>query len=161
MHRSERARRDAIAAQYASVFDIPEMAHPVGYHEKNWCEERYSGGCYVGIAGPKVLTDFFEPLRTPVGRIHFAGTETATAWAGYMDGAVQSGERAAREVAESLGMDVDRLPPVEEPMNETVPAKPIGPSDMERMVPSLTTVLTCVAVALVAAVVVVAPRYWS
>ena len=37
-------------------------------------------------------------LREPVGRIHWAGTETATAFIGYMDGAVRSGERAAAEV---------------------------------------------------------------
>lgn len=37
-------------------------------------------------------------LREPVGRLHFAGTETATEWSGYMEGAVQAGERAAREV---------------------------------------------------------------
>ena len=37
-------------------------------------------------------------LREPTGRIHYAGTETATEWSGYMDGAVQAGERAAREV---------------------------------------------------------------
>jgi monoamine oxidase len=33
-----------------------------------------------------------------VGRLHWAGTETAAVWNGYMDGAVQSGERAAAEV---------------------------------------------------------------
>ena len=37
-------------------------------------------------------------LREPVGRIHWAGTETSTFWNGYMDGAVRSGERAANEV---------------------------------------------------------------
>lgn len=37
-------------------------------------------------------------LREPVGKLYFAGTETATEWSGYMEGAVQAGERAAREV---------------------------------------------------------------
>lgn len=37
-------------------------------------------------------------LRQPVGRIYFAGTETAMHWSGYMEGAVEAGERAAREV---------------------------------------------------------------
>ena len=36
------------------------------------------------------------------GRIHWAGTETSTYWNGYMDGAVRSGERAAREVLDEL-----------------------------------------------------------
>jgi len=42
-------------------------------------------------------------MREPVGPIHWAGTETATSWTGYMEGAVQAGERAAREVLEALG----------------------------------------------------------
>jgi monoamine oxidase len=37
-----------------------------------------------------------------VGRIHWAGTETADYWQGYMDGAVRSGERAAAEVHAKL-----------------------------------------------------------
>ena len=41
-------------------------------------------------------------LRKPVGRIHWAGTETSNYWAGYMDGAVRSGERAAAEVLDRL-----------------------------------------------------------
>jgi monoamine oxidase len=56
----------------------------------------------VGFAPPGVLTGYGPALRTPVGRLHWAGTETATRWAGYMDGALQSGERAATEVLESL-----------------------------------------------------------
>jgi monoamine oxidase len=40
-------------------------------------------------------------LREPLGRMHFAGTETATRWMGYFDGAVQAGERAAAEVLNS------------------------------------------------------------
>ena len=37
-------------------------------------------------------------LRAPVGRVHFAGSETSTFWNGDMDGAVRSGKRAAAEV---------------------------------------------------------------
>jgi monoamine oxidase len=35
--------------------------------------------------------------------VHWAGTETSPVWMGYMDGAVRSGERAAREVSRALG----------------------------------------------------------
>ena len=41
-------------------------------------------------------------IREPVGRIHWAGTETSNYWNGYMDGAVRSGQRAAREVLDQL-----------------------------------------------------------
>ena len=50
-----------------------------------------------------MLSVFGPALRPPVGPIHWAGTETATEWTGYMDGAVQSGERAADEVLAALG----------------------------------------------------------
>jgi monoamine oxidase len=66
--------------------------------ERSWADEEYSGGCYAGYFPPGVWTSFGQALREPVGRLHWAGTETATAWASYMEGAVQSGERAADEV---------------------------------------------------------------
>ena len=51
---------------------------------------------------PGVLTSLGPALREPIGPLHWAGTETATVWNGYMDGAIQSGERAAREVVSAL-----------------------------------------------------------
>jgi monoamine oxidase len=56
----------------------------------------------VAVAPPGLLTTYGSALREPVGRIHWAGTETATYWNGYMDGAVSAGLRAAREVLELL-----------------------------------------------------------
>ena len=44
----------------------------------------------------------WQQIRHPVGRIHWAGTETSTYWNGYMDGAVRSGERAAAEALSEL-----------------------------------------------------------
>jgi monoamine oxidase len=49
-----------------------------------------------------VLATHGAQLRAPVGRIHFAGTETADYWQGYMDGAVRAGERAAAEAGRAL-----------------------------------------------------------
>ncbi len=60
--------------------------------------EQYSGGAYTGICPPGLLTTYGPVLREPIGHIYFAGTETGTQWAGYMNGAVEAGERAAREV---------------------------------------------------------------
>lgn len=45
---------------------------------------------------------YLRCIRTPVNRLHFAGTEAATEWPGYMEGAIQSGERAAREVSSHI-----------------------------------------------------------
>jgi monoamine oxidase len=41
-------------------------------------------------------------MRTPHGRIFFAGTEMAMRWKGYMDGAVEAGQTAARDVVDLL-----------------------------------------------------------
>jgi len=47
------------------------------------------------------LTSFGPFLRQSFGKIHFAGTETAREWTGYMNGAVEAGQRAAFEVLDS------------------------------------------------------------
>lgn len=58
-----------------------------------WCK-----GAYSGSMGPNVLSRVGHTLRTPNGRIHWAGTELAQDWCGYFEGAVESGQRAAKEV---------------------------------------------------------------
>ena len=41
-------------------------------------------------------------LTRPVGPLHWASSETASEWTGYVEGALQAGERAAAEVVEAL-----------------------------------------------------------
>ena len=77
-------------------------ATPVDYFEQDWTKERWTRGCPVAHVAPGVLTKYGPWLRRSVGKVHFAGTETADYWLGYMDGAVRSGERAAREVLAAL-----------------------------------------------------------
>ncbi|RDI53094.1 flavin monoamine oxidase family protein [Nocardia mexicana] len=90
-------RRDLVLADLAGYFG-PEARQPIAYLERDWAEEEYSRGCYGAFATPSTLTRFGPALRAPIGPLHWAGTETATRWAGYIDGAVESGRRAAREV---------------------------------------------------------------
>jgi monoamine oxidase len=79
-----------------------EALKPVDYIEEVWtCAPLHRGG-YVASAVPGAITNFGRALLEPVGRIHWAGTETADAWVGYIDGAIRSGERAAAEVAKLL-----------------------------------------------------------
>jgi len=89
-------RRQAIVDGFARIFG-PAAAAPVDYVERLWAEEEFTRGCY-GCAMPTgAWTEYGSALRAPVGAIHWAGAETATVWSGYMDGALQSGERAAAE----------------------------------------------------------------
>ena len=89
------------SAQFARWFGS-EARSPQSYIEQNWMEEAWSRGCYGAWAPPGVLLDYGAALTAPVGRIHWAGTETATEWCGYMDGAVRSGERVAAELHKLL-----------------------------------------------------------
>ena len=100
--RSAGERREEALACFARYFG-ERAARPLEYVEQSWAEEEYTRGCYAGYMPPGVWTAYGEALRAPAGRIHWAGTETATEWNGYMDGAVQSGERAAAEVVALLG----------------------------------------------------------
>ncbi len=99
--RSFAVRRRAALASYERYFGA-RAARPRAYLDHVWDREVYTGGCPVGVMPPGVMTEYGPALRGPVGRIHWAGTETATRWNGYMDGAVRSGERAASEVLAAL-----------------------------------------------------------
>jgi monoamine oxidase len=99
--RDPEVRKQAVLAAFARFFG-EEALHPESYVEKNWSTETYSGGCYSAVMPPATLTRFGHALRAPIGRIHFAGTETATRFPGYMEGALESGARAASEVAARL-----------------------------------------------------------
>ncbi|KAJ3089946.1 hypothetical protein HK102_005091, partial [Quaeritorhiza haematococci] len=92
-------RRQLALEQIHKFFGDEQALHPVEIVEQDWSKEEFSGGCPCAFVAPGTLTQFGgDELRRPMGNIHFAGTETATVWCGYMDGAVQSGERAAEEV---------------------------------------------------------------
>jgi monoamine oxidase len=102
-------RRQAVTAAFADVHG-PAAARPREWHEKVWVDDEWIRGAYSGIPVPGTLTSVGAALVEPVDRIHWAGTETATEWPGYIEGAVQSGERAAREVTAAIGTPVDGAP---------------------------------------------------
>jgi monoamine oxidase len=93
-------RKELILSVFSKFFGS-RAANVDEYVEKDWATEEWSRGCYGGRFGTGVWTGYGEALREAVGRIHWAGTETAEIWNGYMDGAVRSGERAAHEVLAS------------------------------------------------------------
>ena len=98
---SEPDRRAAVLKNFVDYFG-PQAASPVDYFETHWLDEEWTRGCPVGILAPGALQQYGPAIREPVGRIHWAGTETSTYWMGYMDGAVRSGKRAAAEALDGL-----------------------------------------------------------
>jgi monoamine oxidase len=94
-------RRAAVLAGHARLFG-EQAARPERFIERIWAEEEWTRGCYGCLMTTGGWTEYGRALRAPIGPIHWAGAETATVWNGYMDGAVQSGERAAAEILPSL-----------------------------------------------------------
>lgn len=94
-------RRAKVLADIALYFGKEALA-PTDYLEEVWTRAPLNRGGYVAVPGPGVLTAFGEALAEPVGRIHWAGTETSDIWVGYVDGAIRSGKRVAAEVLSML-----------------------------------------------------------
>ena len=100
--RSPEDRKKAVLDQLQIFFDDTQAQSPKAVYEKDWAADLWARGCPVGVLPPGTLIDFGETLTLPLGKIHWAGTETSDYWCGYMDGAVRSGERAAAEVLAAL-----------------------------------------------------------
>jgi monoamine oxidase len=98
---SPAARQAAVLNQYAKFFGSQALK-ATSFFETFWSGEEWTRGCPVGIPSTGALLAYGPWLRQPIGRIHWAGTETSNYWNGYMDGAVRSGERAAAEVLVGL-----------------------------------------------------------
>lgn len=99
--RTPEERRAILTATFVRLFGA-QAADPDEYLECDWSAEEHTRGCYGAHLPPGAWTAFGPALRRPAGRVHWAGTETATIWSGYMDGAIGSGQRAAGEVAARL-----------------------------------------------------------
>ena len=77
-------------------------ASPEAYVDKVWMDDPWTQGAYFSNFPPGALTSLGSELRRPAGGIHWAGSETATHWYGYMEGALQSAERVQQEIVASL-----------------------------------------------------------
>jgi len=93
----EAGRREAALRCLARWFGDAAM-RPLAFGYHDWCADWRQAGAPVMVLPPGVLSRSGAALRAPVGRLHWAGTETAEKWTGYMDGAVRAGEAAAHAV---------------------------------------------------------------
>ncbi|KAG2449459.1 hypothetical protein HYH02_005606 [Chlamydomonas schloesseri] len=132
-------QRRVVLRQYARYFGVPDEQAVAGgcraFLVKDWMAESYSRGCYAALMPPGLASSSPDEgcgvegsggggsgrgvawgcgpdaARAPVwgGRVHFAGTELAREWAGYFEGALESGYRAADEVLEALARGTARV----------------------------------------------------
>lgn len=94
-------RRNRVVAGFARLFG-PRAARPERWIERSWADEEWTRGCYGCSFTTGGWTAYGRALREPVGPLHWAGAETAVTWNGYMDGALESGDRAAAEALAAL-----------------------------------------------------------
>lgn len=91
---------DDIQVYFGGKNTIPPC---VDYVEGAWPFYPLTCGAYNAYASPGAWTAYGPSLREPDDRIHWAGTEMATRWYGCMDGAISTGETAAKQVLAKLG----------------------------------------------------------
>jgi monoamine oxidase len=94
-------RRDRVLSGFAGLFGDAAL-RPIDYVDHRWGAEEFAPGGPTAAVPPGSWTAYGPWLREPVGGIHWAGTETADEWTGFLDGAVRSGQRAAAEVHRQL-----------------------------------------------------------
>ncbi|KIX02807.1 uncharacterized protein Z518_08750 [Rhinocladiella mackenziei CBS 650.93] len=101
----QQERFNAILAHIKRVYGpyVDSVPDPIAVTEHEWAKDQWAQGCPCPASPPGIMTKYNHALRTSHGKVHFVGTETAYEWKGYMEGAVQSGERGAKEVIDALG----------------------------------------------------------
>jgi len=82
---------------------------------------RWSRGCPVNLLGVGHAARHEAAMRAPLlgGRLHWASTEAAPAFVGYMEGAVRAGEAAAAAVLAAVS-------PSDVPSEQRPPARAWG-----------------------------------
>ena len=91
---------EAIAREVRRLMPSAKVKAAFAY---DWNSDPYSKGTWCNYR-PGMWTACGAAMRAPEGRIVFAGSDTADGWRGFIDGAVETGLRAARETATVLGL---------------------------------------------------------
>ena len=82
-------RQGRIVACVTTIFGSAVPAELVAVHEFDWATQEWVGGCPVASPAPGLMMLAGHTLRQAHQRVVFAGTETATVWPGFLNGAVQ------------------------------------------------------------------------
>jgi len=90
-------RKAAVLDAFAACLG-PQALEPTDYLERDWATMPWIRGGATVAFGPGAWTGYGAALRAPLGRIHWAGTETAIEQWGSMDGAISAAERAVSEI---------------------------------------------------------------
>ncbi|KAM3496824.1 hypothetical protein MY10362_009805 [Beauveria mimosiformis] len=98
-------RRKAVMDQFHNAFGtaVESIPEPINVIEKEWTKDPWAQGNPNPVMMPGLMTSAAgQSIRDPYKHVHFIGTETSYVWKGYMEGAVLSGIRGAKEVIAAL-----------------------------------------------------------
>jgi monoamine oxidase len=90
---------EAIQNAVRRILPGAEVEWAVGY---DWNADSYARGTWC-VFRPGQLTRYLRELQRPEGRVFYASGDNANGWRGFIDGAIESGLRAGREVVQALG----------------------------------------------------------
>jgi hypothetical protein len=89
---------DAVAD---AVREFLPDAEVVSADAHDWNADEFSQGTWMAYRPGQVMRHA-SGLQRPEGRVTFASSDLASGWAGWIDGAIESGHRAARAAGEVL-----------------------------------------------------------
>ena len=91
--------RQRMLVEHVSAALGSNGAQPIAYFDRDWDAVPWVGGGYSGVMRPGGWLHAGPALREPVGRVHWASAESAMTWNGYVEGAIEAGQRVASDVA--------------------------------------------------------------
>jgi monoamine oxidase len=95
-------RAAAFASQVDRIYPGAVDAFTKKAVRQHWPSSPFALGSYTCFK-PGQYTTLAGSVATPVGNLFFAGEHTSVDFNGYMEGAAESGERAAKEVLAKIG----------------------------------------------------------
>eukprot|EP01125_Pyxidicula_operculata_P022194 TRINITY_DN8957_c0_g1_i1.p1 TRINITY_DN8957_c0_g1~~TRINITY_DN8957_c0_g1_i1.p1 ORF type:complete len:472 (+),score=55.27 TRINITY_DN8957_c0_g1_i1:21-1436(+) len=102
-------RKKLVLNDLAYLFNNEKYLNPKEYIEQVWSSEKYCEGGYMCVTKPGVLTKYGDVLFSNTSCLYWAGTEMASRWSGFMEGAVDSACNAVKEVIGSLKSTTSKL----------------------------------------------------
>ncbi|KAJ5605759.1 flavin-containing amine oxidase [Penicillium lagena] len=106
---SKAARYRQVWEQFSRGFGkfVENVPEPANTLEVEWLKQAFFLGAPCPVMAPGVMTTVGTELTTSFENIHFVGTETASVWRGYMEGAVRSGQRGGAEAIQALSKELN------------------------------------------------------
>lgn len=95
---TDASNAEQVREELAKIFGDLEILETAGH---NWVTDEFSQGTWSMFRPDQTVARLSE-LQRAEGRVYFAGSDVANGWNGFIDGAIESGIRASREVRSQL-----------------------------------------------------------